>query len=124
MLSITSHHRIFLAVKHIDFRHGLDSLKALCQRVLGEDPFSGYWFVFANRAKTAVKIIVYDGIGFWFIVRRFSKGRLGFWPTNEDSSVMLNATQLQILLNQGKPESIRFQEPFALLKPSGNFDSR
>jgi transposase len=122
MLSITSHHRIFLAVKHIDFRHGLDSLKALCQRVLGEDPFSGYCFVFTNRAKTAVKIIIYDGIGFWFIVRRFSKGHLGFWPTSENSSVILSATQLQILLNQGTPESVHFQEPFALLKSSGSFD--
>lgn len=120
MLSVTSHHRIFLAVKPIDFRNGLDSLKALCQRVLGEDPFSGYCFVFTNRNKTAVKIIFYDGIGFWFITRRFSKGCLGFWPTNERSSVQLTATQLQILLNQGNPEPVMFQKPFALLETLGN----
>ena len=118
MLALTSHHKIFLAIKPVDFRKGLDGLIALCQQVLSQDPFSGYWFVFRNRKKTSVKIIVYDGVGYWLILRRFSKGKLSFWPVNERVSVSLSATELQILLNQGKPNDVTFEEPFALLNES------
>jgi transposase len=65
MIQITSHMRILVAVEPIDFRAGIDGLAGACRKRLEADPFSGCLFVFRNRARTAIKILVYDGQGFW-----------------------------------------------------------
>ena len=82
MLQLTPHHRLLLAVNPVDFRRGIDGLAAACQLVLNEQPLSGTVFVFANRSRTAVKILVYDGHGYWLCHRRFSKGKLKWWPSS------------------------------------------
>ena len=65
MIQITPHMRNLAAVEPIDFRAGIDGLAGACRRRLEADPFSGGLFVFSNRARTAIKILVYDGQGFW-----------------------------------------------------------
>ncbi len=103
MLQITPHHHLLLAVQPVDFRKGIDGLSALCRQTLQEDPFKGAFFIFTNRLRTTVKILVYDGQGFWLCTKRFSKGRLAWWPTQNVSSFSLNPSQLHILLAQGNP---------------------
>ena len=107
MIQITPHHHLLLAVKPAYFRKGIDSLAALCKQVLREDPFKGTFFIFTNRLQTAIKILVYDGKGFWLCTRRFSKGRLAWWPTHNIPSLVLNPSQLYILLAQGNPMDAR-----------------
>jgi transposase len=103
MLQITPHHRLRLAVKPVDFRRGIDGLAALCRQSLNEDPFNGTIFIFTNRSKKAVKILVFDGNGFWLCAKRFSKGRLAWWPTQNLPVFSLNPSQIHILLAQGNP---------------------
>ena len=57
--------RVLVAVQPADFRRGIDGLARTCRAALGSDPFSGTVFVFRNKRKTAVKVLVYDGHGFW-----------------------------------------------------------
>ena len=64
MIQITPHMRILLAVEPADFRKGIDGLSALCRRVLKSDPFSGYVFIFRNRLRTAIKILIYCRLSF------------------------------------------------------------
>ncbi|MBW8831466.1 MAG: IS66 family insertion sequence element accessory protein TnpB [Burkholderiales bacterium] len=59
MIQITPHMRILVAVEPIDFRAGIDGLAAVCKKRLQADPFSGTMFVFGNRARTAIKVLVY-----------------------------------------------------------------
>ncbi len=66
MVQLTPQSRILLATEPVDFRKGIDSLAAVCRKVLGEQPLSGAIFVFRNRAATAIKLLFYDGQGFWF----------------------------------------------------------
>ena len=49
---------------------GIDGLAALCQKVLAHDPFTGTVFVFRNRRATAIKVLVYDGQGFWLCQKK------------------------------------------------------
>ena len=65
MLQITPQMRILVAIEPADFRCGIDGLARVCREVLQEDPFGGWVFVFRNRRATAVKVLVYDGQGFW-----------------------------------------------------------
>jgi transposase len=121
MLQITPHHTILLAVQPVDFRKGIDGLAALCRSRLIQDPFSGKVFVFTNKQKKCVKILVYDGQGFWLCTRRFSKGRLAWWPSTKDTpsnavSHEVLASQLQVLLYQGSVHGANIPPAWRQLK--------
>ena len=105
MIQITPQMRIMLAVTPADFRKGIDGLSAVCRKILKEDPFSGYIFVFRNKPGTALKILVYDGQGFWLCQKRLSKGRFKWWPEKRDGeSRQLAAHELQMLIWNGNPQ--------------------
>ena len=104
MLQLTSQSRIFLAVHPVDFRKGIDSLAALCRQTLGDNPLGGTVYVFRNRAGTALKLLTYDGQGFWLCTKRLSQGRFHWWPTAATPSVPLSARELTVLLWNGFPE--------------------
>jgi transposase len=83
MLQLTPQSRIFLAVQPVDFRKGIDGLAALCRQTLGDNPLGGAVYVFRNRAGTTLKLLAYDGQGFWLCTKRLSHGRFHWWPTVE-----------------------------------------
>ena len=101
MIAITPHMRILCATSPVDFRKGIDSLAAYVRKVLCSDPFSGYLFVFVNGKKTSIKILVYDGQGFWLCQKRLSKDRFCFWPESGSNSFCLEANQLASLIYNG-----------------------
>ena len=103
MLQVTPQHRLLLAVEPIDFRAGIDGLKAACQQSLSCDPFSGTIFAFTNRSRTSVKLLVYDANGFWLCQKRFSQGKLTWWPDDLSKTASLRASEFQILMAQGDP---------------------
>ena len=75
--------------------------------VLRHDPFSGCLFVFRNRPATALKILVYDGQGFWLCQKRLSQGRFRWWP---GATGTLEAHQLPVLLSGGDPAAAKGAE--------------
>jgi len=106
MIQLTPQMRLLVAVEPVDFRCGIDGLARTCREVLQEDPFSGAVLVFRNRRRTAVKVLVYDGQGFWLCHKRLSSGRFRWWPSRADEAVgSLRAHQLQVLLSGGDPEA-------------------
>jgi transposase len=107
MIQITPQMRILVAVESVDFRKGIDSLAELCRQKLDADPFSGYLFVFRSRRATSIKVLVYDGQGFWLATKRLSKGRFRWWPqmtAAEEPARVLRAHQAQVLLAAGNPD--------------------
>ena len=110
MLQLTPQSRVFLAREPADFRRGIDGLAALCRQRLGEDPMAGAIFVFRNRRGTSLKLLFYDGQGFWLCQKRLSQGRLAWWPSTAHVSHRLSARELQILLWNGNPEQARMAE--------------
>lgn len=108
MIQITPQMRVLLAVQPVDFRRGIDGLGRLCRQVLKDDPFTGKVFVFRNRRAKAIKLLVYDGQGFWLCQKRLSRGRFGWWPSStEQAGVPLQAHELQVLLCGGDPTGTR-----------------
>lgn len=103
MLQITPRTRIFLARRPVDFRNGIEGLVAICQQRLDQDPFSGSFFVFRNKRGTSIKILIYDGQGFWLCQKRLSEGKLTWWASGTEGIQVLSVSQLQILLWNGNP---------------------
>jgi transposase len=110
MISLSAQMRILVATEPVDFRKGIDGLARVARAELERDPFSGCVFVFRNRQATAIKVLVYDGRGFWLCQKRLSKGRFRFWPRSASGRACdLEAHQLAVLLSGGDYEAVESQ---------------
>ncbi len=108
MLQITPQMRLLVAIEPVDFRKGIDGLVQLCKQTLGEDPLRGALFAFRNRRATAVKVLVYDGQGYWLCHKRLSEGCFRWWPRGDGQAAeFLVAHQLQVLLSAGDPSATK-----------------
>ncbi len=104
MLQITPQMKILVASEPVDFRRGIDGLAQLCRDTLQHDPFLGAVFVFRNRRRTALKLLMYDGQGFWLCHKRLSRGHWPWWPAAASGRTQrLAAHQLAVLLAAGDP---------------------
>jgi transposase len=104
VIQLTSHMRILLAVAPVDFRRRMDGLARLCREVLGSDPQGGAVFCFKSRKGTAVRLLSYDGQGFWLCEKRLSVGKFKWWPKEGHQGVTkLDVHELQLLLWNGNP---------------------
>lgn len=104
MIQLTPHMRIMVALEPVDFRKGIDGLAQLVREVLKAEPFSGIVFVFRNKRRTAAKLLVYDGQGFWLCQKRLSKGCFKHWPKDPtNASIDLRDLELQMLLSGANP---------------------
>ena len=97
MLQLTPQTRIFLAVKPVDCRKGIDGLAAVCRRALGANPLEGAIYGCRNRSGSALKLLFDDGQGFWRCMKRLSQGRCHWWPHGPDALSALSARQLAIV---------------------------
>ncbi len=117
MIQITPQMRILVAVEPADFRRGIDGLARLCRQALRSDPLSGAVFVFRNRSGKAIKILAYDGQGFWLCHKRLSTGRFSFWPAGSEAAKALQAHELQVLLSAGNPAGTQAPPPWRPVTP-------
>ena len=106
MMQLTPQMRILVAVEPQDFRKGIDGLCRVCREALSTDPFSGAVFVFRNRRRTSMRLLAYDGQGFWLCHKRLSRGRFRWWPASGDQRcAVLEAYELQVLMSAGDPSA-------------------
>ena len=99
MLSQGEGARVYLACGSTDLRKSIDGLAALVSQVFDLDLFSNSLFVFCNRDRDKLKILVWDHNGFWLYYRRLERGRFR-WPQRvNDPTVAISRRQLQWLLD-------------------------
>ncbi len=109
MIQVTPQMRILVSVESVDFRKGIDALCRICRQEMKSDPFSGFVFLFRNRRKTSIKILTYDGQGFWICQKRLSQGRFQWWPKGDDGKLnYLAVSELQTLIWNGDPRKARY----------------
>ncbi len=88
--------RVFVAVKPVDFRKGMDGLAAVVQHELKLDPFCGAVFVFRAKRADRVKIVLWDGTGLVMIYKRLEDSRFT-WPAISDGVMGLSKAQFEAL---------------------------
>lgn len=93
--------RIFLAAGATDLRQSFEGLSDLVRHRFQEDPLSGHLFVFANRHRTRLKVLYWDGSGLWCCAKRLPQGRFSWPPTTTAATGALRivAAELTLLLS-------------------------
>lgn len=74
-----------------------------CRQQLLHNPLEGAVFVFRNRRATTIKLLFYDGQGYWCCSKRLSTSRFQWWPTSDQAACRLSARELTVLLWNGLP---------------------
>ena len=101
-----SNKRIYLACGHTDMRKSINGLSAIVEGSFKLSPVNDGIFVFCNRSRDRIKILEWDGDGFWLYFKRLEKGRFR-WPGlgGNDPTMVLTNEELHHLL--GSPRMIQ-----------------
>ncbi len=90
--------RIYLITGTTDMRKSFNGLAGLAASLLGASPSCRDLFVFSNRARNRVKILLYDESGAWVLAKRLDRGTFT-WPDESSSeTVEYRAEELALLL--------------------------
>lgn len=96
--------RVYVARQPVNLRKSFDGLTSEIRHALGHDPLSGHVFVFLNRRKTQVKLIVWTRGGFTIIHKRLERGTFTF-PARVSANapgVAIDVHELSMLLEGGR----------------------
>lgn len=89
MISLSSATRVFIVTGVTDMRKSFNGLYGIVAHQLQEDPVSGHVFVFCNRARNRIKLLVWDGSGLWVCAKRLEKGRFHWrWDTDRAATTI------------------------------------
>ena len=95
---------VYLACGHTDMRKQINGLAALVESNFKLDPFDASLFVFCNRKRDRIKILEWDGDGFWLYFKRLEKGRFRWTDNTGGTTMTLTAEELAIMLGGSKVE--------------------
>ena len=100
MLTLPSTVRIYVAAEAVDLRKGHDCLAAATRQIIRGDPLSGHLFVFMNRRRNRLKVLLWEPSGFLLLYKRLERGRfrLPLTPRLGQRHVEMEATDLALMM--------------------------
>jgi transposase len=115
MISFSFPSEIYIANKPTDFRKCFDGLCGEVQSLIHRDPFNGSLFVFYNKRRDRLKLLVWDKDGFWLFYKRLEQGTFEIPVScSENSSVAITAEQLHLVLCGIELASVKKRKRFGL----------
>ena len=99
MLTFNGNLKVYVALEPCDMRKSFNTLAALARNHLGLDPLSGAAFLFTNKSRRLIKILYFDGTGYWLVAKRLEKGTFS-WPKDIEGDrrkLVLKPTALAML---------------------------
>ena len=110
MIQFPANAQVLVMHEPISFRNGIDGTSAVARVVLKREPMDGAFFIFRNKLRHMLRVLYYDGSGFWLCTKRLSTGRFSCWPEGDGTSPCspLLVREVQILIWGGDPASCNF----------------
>lgn len=111
MLHLSSSCSYYLHHDATDMRKGFDSLCGIITSQLKMDARSGSVFIFINKKRNQLKLLLWEGDGFALYYKRLEKGTFEI-PSTGDPSPSVTAQQLQFILQGVSLEKIHFRKRY------------
>jgi transposase len=99
MLTFNGSLKVYVALEACDMRKSFNTLAELVRNHLQLDPLSGAAFLFTNKSRRLIKILYFDGTGYWVVAKRLEKGTFN-WPADiqgDRRKLVLKPTALAML---------------------------
>jgi transposase len=113
LLSLSASRSYYLHQGATNMRKSFNGLSALIRAELGQDPLSGNVFIFFNRQRDQVKLLLFEQDGFGIFHKRLEKGTFELPKTTGESTDSLIAWQdLQFILQGVELTSIRLRKRY------------
>ena len=110
--------RYYLYGRPTDMRKSFDGLCGLVINHLGRDPMTGDVFIFMNRRRTLIKLLVWDQTGFVIYYKRLEKGTFEFPSVGEgQSSVKITRRTLMLILEGISLKNIKIRRRYSRQDP-------
>lgn len=116
MLALSNALRYFLYREDTDMRKGFDGLSGVVRHALNKDPLSGDAFIFLNKRRTQIKLLLWDRDGFCLYHKRLERGTYELPLYNGTHDVELRSDELMLILQGISLKSVRRRERFDLTK--------
>lgn len=101
MLPISSASRFFLYNGPTDMRKSFDGLCGIVNNELKSNPLSGDVYLFINRRRDRIKMLVWDRSGFWLLYKRLESGRFQLPKQNINGQAMEVSYETLFMLIEG-----------------------
>lgn len=98
--------KVYLHRDPVDFRYGMNSLSILVEQTMRLNPMDASLYIFGNRRRNRIKILGWDGSGFWLLMKRLETSRF-IWPDNKAEVVTMTTNVLHALLEGDDITAIR-----------------
>jgi transposase len=107
MFQLTSAVKIFLCAQPVNMHYSFEGLSGLVESAFNQDPTSGHIFVFYNKRKDKIKLLYFDndGLAIWY--KRLERGTFKFPLSTRETSVVIDAATLTLILSGFEPNSVR-----------------
>ena len=121
MLTLGARARIYVAAEPLDLRKGFDALAAATREIIRADPLSGHFFVFVNRRRNRLKVLVWEPSGYLMLYKRLERGcfHLPTTPVLGARHVEIEATELGLMMEgidlKGARRRVRWEPQKALV---------
>lgn len=99
MLTFNGNLKVYVALAPTDMRKSFNGLSEMARSQLKVDPTSGAAFLFTNKRRNLIKILYFDGTGYWCLAKRLERGTFN-WPQDIEEgrqSLILKPTALAML---------------------------
>ncbi len=117
MFSLTERHRYYLYARPTDMRKGFNGWSGLVRNKMGRNPLSGDVYLFINRSRNRMKLLVWESGGFVLYYKRLEQGTFEYPEsiTNHQSAT-INWQQLLLIVKGIRLSSIEQRKRFGLKK--------
>lgn len=107
MIGLTSHHHFHLYQKPADMRKGFDGLSGLVIQYCGRNPTDGEVYIFINKRRDKMKMLVWEPGGFMLYYKRLEQGTFDLPLGGSDRShISISWETLVLMINGIKMEKI------------------
>ena len=118
MLALSNALRYFLYRDSTDMRKGFDGLSGVVRESLKKDPLSGDVFIFLNKRRTQIKLLLWERDGFSVYHKRLERGTYELPLYRGIHAVELRSDELMLILQGISLKSVRRRERFDSRKNS------